>query len=217
MGLAPAELERAPGAARVAAVRLLSLAPVAIAVALAWRPLYDATYHELILPADLSTPLPLRVIREATLPVIAIVVAWLLADAAAAVGVRRLVLERRRVFEAWLLGWADLVRRPHRIVPTALAGLLALVLLTGPALAAAAIGWGRVRDILVAGQDPVIMIVAVMVWVAIWLGCLVLAGVGSAVRAAMWTIEVPTRPAGHPAIAGEPGPGHPPEAPASPG
>ena len=216
MGLAQVDLDGAPGAARVALVRLMSLAPVVIAFALAWRPLYDATYHELILPANLSTPLPLRVIREAPLPVIGIMTAWLLADAAAAVGVRRLVLERRRVFEAWLLGWADLVRRPHRVVPTAIVGLLVLVLLTGPALAAAAIGWGRVRDILVAGRDPVIMIGAVLVWVAIWLGCLVLAGVGSAIRAAMWALEVPTRRDEPPAIAGGPEPGRSPEAPASP-
>jgi hypothetical protein len=198
MGLATADLDRAPGAGRVALVRLLGLAPVVIAVALAWRPLYDATYHELILPSSLSTPLPLRVIREAPLPVIGIVVTWLLADAAAAVGVRRLVLERRRVFEAWLLGWSDLVRRPHRILPAALAGLLVLVLMTGPALLAAAIGWGRVRDILVGGRDPLIVLAAVLVWVAIWLGCLVLAGVGSAVRAATWTLEASTRPGERP-------------------
>jgi hypothetical protein len=109
------------------------------------------------------------------------------------VGVRRLVLERRRVLASWVLGWADLARRPLRVVPTALAGLLVLTLLTAPALAAAAVGWGRVREILVGGRDPVIVVGAVLVWVAIWLGCLVLAGVGSAVRAAMWTLEVPKR------------------------
>lgn len=192
MVLARTDVDGAPGAGRVAMVRLLALAPVAIAIALAWRPLYDATYHELILPANLSTPLPLRVIREVPLPVIGIAVAWLLADAAGAVGVRRLVLERRRVFEAWLLGWADLVRRPHRILPAAVVGMLVLVLMTGPALAAAAIGWGRVSDILAGDRDPQIVIGAVLVWVAIWLGCLVLAGVGSAVRAATWTLEVST-------------------------
>ena len=37
----------------MAVVRLLGLAPVVIVAALAWRPLYDATYRELVLPQDL--------------------------------------------------------------------------------------------------------------------------------------------------------------------
>jgi hypothetical protein len=107
------------------------------------------------------------------------------------VGVRRLVLERRPVMVSWLLGWADLVRRPHRIIPTALVGAGVLVLLVGPAMVAAAIGWGRVRDILAGDRDPLIVLGALAIWVAIWLGGLVLAGVGAAVRAAAWTLEVP--------------------------
>jgi hypothetical protein len=65
------------------------------------------------------------------------------------------------------------------------------VLLAGPALAAAAAGWLRVRDMLVGGRDPVVVLGAVAIWVAIWLGGLVLAGVGAAVRAAAWTLEMP--------------------------
>jgi hypothetical protein len=107
------------------------------------------------------------------------------------VGVRRLVLDRQPVLAAWLTGWADLVRRPQRIIPTALVGMAVLVLLMGPALAAAAAGWLRVRDMLVGGSDPVVVIGAVAIWVAIWLGGLVLAGVGAAFRAATWTLEVP--------------------------
>jgi hypothetical protein len=66
-----------------------------------------------------------------------------------------------------------------------------LVLLAGPALAAAAAGWLRVRDMLVGGREPVVVLGAVAIWVAIWLGGLVLAGVGAAVRAAAWTLEMP--------------------------
>jgi hypothetical protein len=39
------------------------------------------------------------------------------------------------------------------------------------------------------GTDPVATLVTVIVWVAIWLGGLVLAGVGNAIRAAAWTLE----------------------------
>ena len=39
------------------------------------------------------------------------------------------------------------------------------------------------------GTDPVATLVTVVVWVAIWLGGLVLAGVGNAIRSAAWTLE----------------------------
>jgi hypothetical protein len=52
-----------------------------------------------------------------------------------------------------------------------------------------------VRDILEAGRDPVTVVGATLVWVAIWLGGLVLAGVGASVRAAVWTLEIPMQAA----------------------
>lgn len=196
LGLPAADLDGAPGAWRVAVVRLLGLAPVVIVATLAWRPLYDATYQQLVLPQDLVTPLPLRILGDVPWVVIAVAGAWLLSDAAAAVGVRRLVLDREPVLAAWLMGWGDLVRRPQRIIPTALVGVAVLVLLVGPAMVAAAAGWARVHDILVGGRDPVIVVGAVAIWVAIWLGGLVLAGVGAAARAAAWTLEMPVRRTG---------------------
>jgi hypothetical protein len=170
LDLPSVDLRSAPGTWRVAVIRLLALVPVAVAAALAWQPLYDAAYHELILPGDLVTPLPIRVLGAVPWPVVGIGVVWLLSDAAAAVGVRRLVVERRPVLASWLMGWADLVRRPHRIIPTALVGAAVLVLLMGPALLSAVVGWGRVRDILVGGRDPVVVAGAIVTWVAIWLG-----------------------------------------------
>jgi hypothetical protein len=190
LGLAPVDLQGAPGTLRVAAIRLLALAPVLAAAALAWQPVYDAAYRELILPQDLVTPLPLRVLGQVPWLIAGLFLVWLLADAAGAVAVRRLVLERRPVVRAWLLGWADLVRRPQRIVPTALAGVAILALLLVPAMAAAAIGWERVREILLGGREPLVVLAGVAVWVAIWLGGLVLAGVGAAIRAAAWTLEL---------------------------
>ena len=115
-------------------------------------------------------------------------------DAAAAVGVRRLVIERRPVLVAWLLGWGDLIRRPHRVIPTALVGVSVLLLLTVPALVAAAVGWTRVRDVVLEGRDLSTTVVALVTWVGTWLGALVLAGIGQAFRSATWTLELPRRP-----------------------
>ena len=193
--VAPApDLDGAPGIVRIAIVRLLALAPVAVALLLAWRPVYDVTYRELILPGNLATPLPIRVLGEVPWVLIGIAVAWLLGDAAAAVGVRRLVIERRPVLVAWLLGLADLIRRPHRVIPTALVGVSVLLLLTVPALLAAAVGWTRVRDVVLEGRDVTTTLIALVTWVGTWLGALVLAGIGQSFRSATWTLELPRRP-----------------------
>jgi hypothetical protein len=187
------DLAGAPGPGRIAVLRALGLAPVIVAVLLSWRVIYDTTYRELILPGDLSTPLPIRVLGELPWLLIGLGAAWLLGDAAAAVGVRRLVLERRPVLVAWLLGWADLVRRPHRVIPTALVGLGVSVVLTAPGLLAAALGWARVRDVMLDGRDPLTAVTSVVLWVAVWLAAIVLAGVGAAFRTAAWTLELPRR------------------------
>ncbi len=70
-------------------------------------------------------------------------------------------------------------------------GMGLLVGLLVPAMVAAGIGWGRVREIIGGGREPLLVAAAVGIWVTIWLGGLVLAGVGSAVRAAAFTLELP--------------------------
>ena len=193
-GLAAAPLPRdAPGAGRVALVRLLSLLPVLVVLGYAWAPVYDAAYRQLILPSELATPLPIRVMRDVPELVAAVLLTWLLSDAAAAVAVRRLVLGRGSVLRAWALGWVDLVRRPGRVLGTALAGLAVLVLLVGPSLLASSVGWARVRDVVVDGRSPVAVLFVVVTWVAMWLGGLVLAGVAAAFRSAAWTLELTGR------------------------
>ena len=193
--LAPRALDGAPGTVSVAIVRAFALLPVIAVGIVAWQPVYDAAYRELVLPVDLATPLGLRVIREVPWLVVAVLVAWIVGDSAAALGVRRLVIGRRPILVAWLLGWVDIVRRPLRVVPTALFGTLALLVLTAPGLLAAASGWARVRDVMAHPDDATGMLVTVSIWVAVWLGGLVLAGVGAAIRAAAWTLEATPRDA----------------------
>jgi hypothetical protein len=197
--LVPPDLDGAPGALRVAVVRAFALLPVVAVFIMAWQPLYDAAYHELVLPDELATPLGLRVLRDVPWVVAAVVVAWALGDAAAALGVRRLVVGRRPILVAWLLGWVDIVRRPVRVTATAAFGIAVLALLTVPSMAAAAAGWARVRDVMARPDDAVGELSTVALWVAVWLGGLVLAGVGAAVRAAAWTLEsTPVPSAGDP-------------------
>jgi hypothetical protein len=187
--LAPRDLRGAPGTGSVAILRLFALLPVIAVAVAAWQPLYDAAYQELVLPDELATPLGLRIVGDVPWLVAALLATWVAADAAGALGVRRLVIERRPVLVAWGLGWVDILRSPLRVIATAAFGLGVIALLAIPAMLAAASGWARVREVMAQSTDPLPAIGTVATWVAIWLGGLVLAGVGAAIRAAAWTLE----------------------------
>jgi hypothetical protein len=180
-------LAGAPGAGRIAVVRLLGLVPLGLVLAASVGAIYDATYRELILPDELRTPLPVRILAAAPVTFAALGCAWVVGDAAASMGVRRLVLERRRLGAAWALGWWDLARRLPRVLGTMLVTLAVLAVCVGPGLLAAAVGWEQVRVTFLEGGDPVGMTIAVLLWVAAWLGALVLTAVGAAFRNAAWT------------------------------
>ena len=81
-------------------------------------------------------------------------------------------------------------------------GIVVLLVPLIPSVAAAAVGWGRVRDLLASDPSPWLVLAAIMTWVAVWLGGLVLVGVAAAARAAAWTLELPRSRAGdrHPAV-----------------
>ncbi|HEY5630410.1 MAG TPA: hypothetical protein VIR16_12965 [Candidatus Limnocylindrales bacterium] len=178
-----------PAVLRVAVIRLTAMIPPLIVFILAWPTLYAVTYRELILPEDLVTPLPVRVVAQLPVQLTVLLLVWGAADLAAALAVRRLIVERRRLATAWLLGWADLLARPYRVIPAALLGDSVLVVAAGPALLASAVAWTRVREALELAPDSPLGIGVTVMWVSIWLGCLVLAGFGAAFRAAILTLE----------------------------
>jgi hypothetical protein len=182
------------GIAAVVAVRLLGLIPLAIALAAAAQPLYDAVYRQLILPDDLAASLLVRVLGDIPMPLLFVAVCWLLGDAAAALGVRRLLLEDRSIPMATLLGWTWLARRCYRVIPTALASTGLVVLLVAPAVVAAATGWARLRGLLIDGHDLFAVGLGIGLFIAVWIGGLVLAGAGTTFRGAAWTFELTRRP-----------------------
>lgn len=186
-------LPGAPGTGRVALVRLLGLVPVAVALAASGPGLAGAVYRELILPDELATPIVLRVLADVPGQVALVAGAWLLGDAAAALGVRRLLLDGRRVPSAWLLGWADLVRHPVRVLVAGVAGWAVALPLLLAGLAAASGAWVRLREAMLAAADPGAILAGLLALPAAWLGTLVLAGIAAAFRNAAWTREVAAR------------------------
>jgi hypothetical protein len=196
-----AGLPAAPDATRrVAALRLLGLLPLFAVLALSAPVLYAGIYHELILPDELQTPLVMRVLRDMPGQLLTIAATWLVADAATALAVRRLVLEHRSIVRAWAMGWAGLIRRPHRVLSTAIAALGVTLLAVVPAVVAAELAWRRTRAVLSGDGSPLELVLSVVLFVAIWLLCLLLAGATSSFRNAAWTYEMARRagPSSHP-------------------
>ena len=196
-GLVPLAAENAPlrrGAGAVAVIRLLGLIPLAIALVAAAQPLYLAVYQELILPEELRTPLLLRVLADIPGALLWLAVAWLLGDAAASLSVPA-AAGRAEHRAAWALGWLGLVRRPWRVLGTALAttSVLLLLLLPGNPRRRPR-GWARLRALLIEGDDPLAIAFGVLLFVAVWVAGLVLVGAAAAFRGAAWTFELVRRP-----------------------
>ena len=99
-------------AARILAARLIASVPLALVLALGSIRLVLVTYRELTSPLDVSTPLALRVLRGAPEVVVAVVVAWMLAEIVGAMAARRIALGGDGVGEALAGAVSGLVRAP---------------------------------------------------------------------------------------------------------
>ncbi|HET7676883.1 MAG TPA: hypothetical protein VFK38_03450 [Candidatus Limnocylindrales bacterium] len=177
----------------LAALRLVALAPAAGALLLATTRLVEATWQEFLLPGRLDVPLVLRVVVAARDPLLLLAVLVVAGDLAATVGTR-LLLGRRvgrrpfgpadgpkagiagRVLRAWLGGWS-----------VTLAVLcVALLSLTG--------AWTWLKTVLLdpgfgLGAGPLGALLAALPFALVWAAALVLVGLGSALRSAIWSTE----------------------------
>jgi hypothetical protein len=175
---------------RAFVVRLAALIPFAIVLAATVPAVVGATYHELILPDELVTPVVLRVIRDVPIVVIALLAAWLVGEAIGGLAVRLIVLEGRGVIGGIRGALALVAHRPRGAVGALAAGTLVLVVLVGPALAATALAWRWATSSLRAGPDPVAATVAVLALAGLWVGGLALAAFATSVRSLLWTAFV---------------------------
>jgi hypothetical protein len=176
--------------ARAFAVRLAALVPVGIALAWAIPRVVAATYHELLLPDELVTPIVLRVVRDAPDAPVVLLVGWLLGETIGAVAVRGVVLDGRGVIGALAGAVRLVVERPRTTLLTALGGLAIGILAMAPGLVAAAVVWSRL-GVALADDAPAAAIMALTaLFVAAWTGGLVLAAAASAWRSASWTVEL---------------------------
>jgi hypothetical protein len=184
--LAPAEHP----AWRVLTVRLIAHLPLLLALSWGAIRIVSVTYRELTVPSDVAVAIVLRVARGAPDAVAVVVGAWLVGETVGAIAARRVILLGERVPRA--LGRAALrhLRHPLRSVVLAAVPLVAvLFILLGVGLAGAAT-WDALRAALSFGHDPLAVLALLVTLVALFIGGLLLIGVISAWRAAVWTVEL---------------------------
>ncbi len=192
---------------RLAAIRMICLAPVAIALAWAATRIFNATYDQLMTPSNLTSPLPLRVALAAGDAVAVVVVVWLATETMAAIAVRLEVLAGAGVLGSILGAARQVVRRPISTLLTVVVSHGASAAVIGLALVgtSTAFDWcriaarnqvpiaiklgignfGTVRDF-----RPVAFALATVALAVAWIAALAVSAVASAWRSAAFTNEV---------------------------
>ncbi len=189
-GAPPDGADRGPGLARLVAIRLASLVPFGLGVAVGGVRLGQVGYQELILPSDSTTPFVLRVLLGAPEVVALLVLTWLASELLGSVAVRLAIVEGRTVVGSLAAGLGWIVRRPVRSAAVSLVTVLGSLVVVGPAVAAATLAWGGVRAVLLGAADPVAVVAVVALFVVTWAGGLALAGIAAAWRSAAWSLAV---------------------------
>lgn len=195
-------------ALEVAGIQATMLLPAALAFVYLVVGLVDAVTLEFLVPGSLAVPLAVRVVSALAGPLALVAALVVAGDLVATVISRRLMARRLGVLRAETRaehgrksagpvasGLARLLRYPGSMLATAgLAWLITLALLA-PALAAVVVAWGGTRSMFLAQPariDPGFIAawgVVTVLFVALWCAALLLAGVASAVRAALWSAQ----------------------------
>ena len=175
-------------AARVFLARILAHAPLGVALVWGTARLVAVTYRELTNPADVATPLVWRVLLASPDVVAAIVLTWMIGEALGALAARRVVLANGGILRALRDAGVALARRPLVVLADFWLPTLVLAVAIAPSALAAASAGDVVREAMNAPNDPLELVLAVVLFVSLWVVGLVLTGVICAWRAAVWTV-----------------------------
>ena len=198
---------RVAGSPRLAvliAIRLLALVPLGLAVVVGGARLGQVGYQELILPSDSAAPFVVRVLLAGPDAVAVIIVGWLVSELLAAVAVRLALLDRRGIPAALGGALVWIVHRPVRCLAVMIGTTIGSVVLLGPGLVACTFAWSGLRTALLGPSEPRAALGSIALFVACWIGGLVLAGLAATWRSVAWSLVVleDHRGGGPPAIEG---------------
>lgn len=171
-------------------VRLVSLVPFALGVAVGGARLGQVAYDELVLPTDSSAPLVIRILAGAPEVVALLLVTWLASELIGGIGVRLAMRDDRSAVRSLTgaLGWT--VRHPIRSFGTLAVTVLVSVIVIGPLIAVSLAAWSAVRDLLLGGVRPSVGFISVVLFVVAWLVGLLVAAVVATWRSAAWSLAV---------------------------
>jgi hypothetical protein len=173
---------------RVLAVRLIALAPLLVALVFGATRIVAATYDELTLPGDAGTPLVWRVLADVPDVVIVIAIAWVVGEVVGALAARRVGLGDPSIVRAVWGAVLDVVRHPVRMLVLYAVPTVILVLVLVPAAVASSAAWSGLRSSLADPASGLVVAIALIAFVALWAGGLVLAGAVCAWRSATWSV-----------------------------
>jgi hypothetical protein len=172
------------------ATRLVVGLPLAAAVGLGAVRIVAVTYSELTNPTDVAQSLPIRVALGATTEIAVIVAAWLVAELVGGIAGRRVALAGAGVWRALGSAVVDAVRRPRSFVAPWLLWSIVLWGVLAGLLVAARVTWDQAQAAMSASRPDGIAIAAMLVvFVAVWLAGLSLAGLLAAIRTVGGTFE----------------------------
>lgn len=173
---------------RVLAARLVAHLPLAIAFVAVIPAVVLAAYLEMTNPGQVITHLFVRTLAHLPVQVTVLVLAWWLGETAGGLAARRIVVDGTPILRAVGAGWMDLARHGMTSLLTLALTTIGLGLAVIPALLAASFGWRFVRLSARSGLS-VEVVLAVTVFVMIWIGGLVIAAAAIAWRSHAWTAE----------------------------
>ena len=177
---------------RVLTVRLLALVPLVLALGWAAIRLVGVGYRELTAPTDVSTPAAWRIVGGAPDAVLAVIATWLVAETVGAMAARRVILSADSVREAVRGAVSRLVHAPIRPIAIAIISGVVLLAVLGTTGFAASVTWSGLRGALDAGDPSLEAWVALVLFVGMFAGGLVLIGLTTAWRTAIWTVDAAT-------------------------
>ena len=189
----PARADTGPGrwvVTRVAIARLLAHVPAAVVLALGSIRIGSVAYVELTSPVDVATPLILRVLGGAAAPIAAILVVWLFGEIVGGLAARRIVLDDAPVVGALRGAVGSILRRPLGALLPAIGTAVVLAIDLAALLAVVAFVWAELRDrLLDTLTDAPMLVMALLAFVATWIGALVVTGLIDAWRGAAMSFE----------------------------
>jgi hypothetical protein len=184
--------ERRSLVTRIAAVQALGLVVILAVAGLVGRRVPSIVIAELQLPSNSTDSLVTRVLGQIRGELLVLAVVVVLVDIAVAIASRRLMARRFGLSDSRRPAFVTAARRIPRLVLTAAACWAITFAVVASVLWLSAFAWSGVRDVFLAPGDPdgaalVRQLLILAAFVATWVGGLALAGLSSALRAALWT------------------------------